>query len=92
MKAVLSSFPFVLWSCIRTRANMQIEIFALRHQLAVLQRRTKKRPSLRIADRFLWVMLSRVWGQRRSALVIVKSETVVALAAKRVSVVLALEE
>src|SRR5258708_14140257 len=57
---------------------MQIEILALRHQLAVLQRRTKKRPSLRIAARFLWVMLSRVWSQWRSTPVIVKPETVIA--------------
>jgi putative transposase len=78
MKAVLSSFPFVLWSRFRTRASMQIEILALRHQLAVLQRRTTKRPSLRTADRLLWVMLSRIWAQWRSALVIVKPETVIA--------------
>jgi hypothetical protein len=55
---------------------MQIEIFALRHQFGVLQRRTKKRPNLRTADRFLWVMLSRLWAQWRSALVIVKPEIV----------------
>ncbi len=57
---------------------MHLEILALRHQLAVLKRRTKKRPSLRTADRLLWVMLSRVWAQWRSALVIVKPETVIA--------------
>ncbi len=57
---------------------MQIEIFALRHQLAVLQRRTTKRPGLRTADRLVWVILSRVWAQRCSALVIVKPETVIA--------------
>lgn len=57
---------------------MQIEIIALRHQLAVLQRRTNKRVSLRTADRMLWVMLSRVWAQWRSALVIVKPEKVIA--------------
>jgi hypothetical protein len=57
---------------------MQIEILALRHQLAVLQRRTNKRASLRTADRLLWVMLSRLWGQWRSTLVIVKPETVIA--------------
>ncbi len=32
------------------------------HQLAVLQRRTNKRPSLRTADRLLWVVLSRGMG------------------------------
>jgi hypothetical protein len=41
---------------------MQIEILALRHQLAVLQR-TNKRASLRTVDRLLWVILSRVWAQ-----------------------------
>ena len=56
---------------------MHLEILALRHQLAVLQRRTTKRPRLRTADRLLWVMLSRVWGQWRSALIIVKPETVI---------------
>jgi hypothetical protein len=45
---------------------MQIEILALRHQLAVLQRQ-KKRVSLRAADRLLWVLLSRIWKQWRSA-------------------------
>jgi len=56
---------------------MQIEILALRHQLAVLQRRTNKRASLRTADRLFWVLLLRLWEQWRSALVIVKPETVI---------------
>src|SRR6266851_10517487 len=78
MKAVLSSFLFMLRSCFRTRASMQIEILALRHQLAVLQGRTNKRASLRTVDRLLWVILSRVWTQWCSALVIVKPEAVIA--------------
>jgi hypothetical protein len=57
---------------------MQIEILALRHQLAVLQGRTKKRVRLRAADHFLWVILPRLWTQWRSALVVVKPETVIA--------------
>ena len=56
---------------------MQIEILALRHQLAVLQRQ-KKHVSLRAEDRLLWVLLSRIWQQWRSALVVVKPETVIA--------------
>src|SRR6266550_7186383 len=78
MNALLSSFLNMLRSCFRTRANMQIEILALRHQLAVLQRRTNKRASLRTVDRLLWVLLSRLWAQWRSSLVIVKPETVIA--------------
>ena len=72
------SFVSTLWSCFRTRVSMEIEILALRRQLAVLQRRTKKRPSLRTADRVLWVILSRVWAQWCMALVIVKPATVIA--------------
>ena len=56
---------------------MQIEILALRHQLAVLQRR-KKRVRLRAADRMLWVILFRLWKQWSSTLVIVKPATVIA--------------
>src|SRR5262249_45335179 len=36
------------------------------------------RASLRATDRLLWVLLSRVWQQWRSALVVVKPETVIA--------------
>ena len=68
----------MLRSCFRTRASMQLEILALRHQIVVLQRRTSKRPRLRTVDRLFWVLLSRVWGRWRSALVIVKPETVIA--------------
>ena len=77
MKAVLTSVLIMLRSCCRTRASMQVEILALRHQLAVLERRTTKRPRLRTADRLLWVILSRLWAPWRSALVIVKPETVI---------------
>jgi len=56
---------------------MQIEILALRHQLLVPQRRTNKRASLRTAERLFWVVLSRLWAQWRTALVIVKPATVI---------------
>lgn len=57
---------------------MQVEVLALRHQLAVLQARPRRRPSLGRFDRLLWVMLSRAWPQWRSVLIIVKPETVIA--------------
>ena len=63
--------------CFRTRAALQIEVLALRHQLNVLQR-SAKRPKLTAADRFLWARLSRFWTGWRSALLIVKPETVIA--------------
>jgi len=51
---------------------------ALRHQIGVLQRSVRKRPKLSSGDRFFWVYLSRIWSGWRSALLIVKPETVVA--------------
>lgn len=61
----------------RSRLSLQIEILALRHQLAVYQR-TAARPKLRPADRILWAWLSRAWSGWREALVIVKPKTVIA--------------
>jgi hypothetical protein len=63
--------------CLCTRAALQIEVLALHHQLNVLQRSVKRR-KLTAADRFLWARLSRFWTGWRSALVMVKPETVIA--------------
>ena len=52
-------------------------MLALRQQLNVLQR-SVKRPKLTAADRFLWARLSPFWTGWRSALVIVKPDTVIA--------------
>jgi putative transposase len=50
----------------------------LRHQLGVLRRSAPKRLKLMPADRILWVWLRRVWADWKSALLIVKPETVIA--------------
>jgi putative transposase len=60
----------------RGRAVLQLELLALRHQVATLKR-TSPRPSLRSSDRMLWVILSRIPPNWREVLVIVKPETVV---------------
>ncbi|HMD15713.1 MAG TPA: hypothetical protein VKH18_03525, partial [Terriglobales bacterium] len=62
----------------RSRAALKLENLALRHQIGVLQRSATKRPKLTAEDRVLWVVLSRVWRGWRSALAIVKPDTVVA--------------
>ena len=60
----------------RSRAALQFEILALRHQLGVLQR-SVKRPKLTAPDRLLWAWLSAVWRQWQSTLAIVKPATVI---------------
>ena len=62
---------------LRSHAALQMEVFALRHQLQVLERSRPRRLHLTRTDRLLWVWLSRVWSKRRAALVIVKPETVI---------------
>jgi hypothetical protein len=60
---------------LRTQAALQAENLALRHQLIVLQRiQEKKRFIFHPADRWLWILLSRLWSGWRSALLIVKPQ------------------
>lgn len=74
---ILPAVISVLRSAFRARAAVELENFALRHQLNVLKRSVKHRPKLTPADRLLWVVLSRLWCDWRSALTIVKPETVI---------------
>lgn len=57
------------------RCSLALENVALRQQLAVLKR-SGKRPKLRQRDRVFWVLLSALWPDWRSALMIVKPDTV----------------
>jgi putative transposase len=78
MKSVLVSFLLTLRTAARSRAELQLEVLALRHQLQVLQRTRPRRVRLAKTDRWLWVVLSRIWTGWRTALVVVKPETVIA--------------
>jgi putative transposase len=76
MKTLSLVLLSALRSCLRSRAALQAENLALRHQIGVLQR-GRKQARLNSADRVLWVWLSRLWTDWRSLLVIVKPETVI---------------
>ena len=78
MTSVLFSLLLTLRGMARSRAALHLEALALRHQLEVLQRSQPRRLRLVQADRWLWTWLSRVWTAWRTALVIVKPETVMA--------------
>jgi putative transposase len=62
LAAPLASFMF------RSRVSLHLEIIALRHQLAVVNR--SRRPCLRLTpvDRMLWAWLSRSWCGWRSGI------------------------
>jgi len=78
MRVFLTTLLAVLPSILRSRAALELENLALRHQIGVLQRSAAKRPKLASGDRLLWICLSRLWRDWRSALAIVKPETVLA--------------
>ena len=79
MFAIIFSLFHSIGQALRGRATLHVEILALRHQLLVLQRSKRShKVRLGIADRAFWVWLSQLWNGWRSALVIVKPETVIA--------------
>src|SRR3977135_4648177 len=64
MFTLLVSLLFAVPACFRTRAALQAEILALRHQLLVLQRSSRgHKLRLSSADRVLWVWLSHLWTE-----------------------------
>ena len=72
---VLTALIAALSASLQSRAALQLEILALRHQIGVLQR-SVKRPKLTTADRMLWAWLSSVWQDWRSGVFIIKASTV----------------
>jgi putative transposase len=71
--ALFSIFEFR----VRSRASLELELIALRHQVTVLRRQRPGRPQLSSLDRLLWVWLYRIWPQVIDAMVLVKPATVV---------------
>src|SRR6202521_2184320 len=61
----------------RGRVELELEVIALRHQLAVLRRQRPGRPRLFAIDRLLWVWLYPLWPRCLEAMVLVKPATVI---------------
>jgi transposase InsO family protein len=61
----------------RSRAVVELENLALRHQLYVLRRKRPGRLRLFTFDRLLWVLLYRLWPRCLEVMVLVKPTTVV---------------
>jgi len=63
-------------SSLKPQRELALENLALRQQLAIVQRKTK-RPKLTKADRAFWVALCRLRPDWQNALIIVKPQTVI---------------
>ena len=77
MNSPFVAFFALLASTFRTRAALQAEILALRHQLAVFQKNGPRRLRLHRCDRLLWVFLYRFWSGWRRCLAMVQPDTVI---------------
>src|SRR5687768_16044823 len=77
MRPLLSALLSFLTTLLRSRLALQLEIVALRHQVAVYQR-SVSRPRLHATDRLFWVWLSRLWSGWQHALAFVQPRTVLA--------------
>src|ERR1700674_2284246 len=77
MLKLVRSIVSVLTRRFRSRAALQLENLALRHQLHVLRRQRPGRPWLFTIDRLLWACLYRLWPRCLDTMVLVKPATVV---------------
>jgi len=82
MPSVVSAVLAYLAAWFQSRHIMQLEILALRHQLAVYHN-SSKRPPLQPSDRLFWAWLSRLWPDWQQALQFVQPRTVIAWQKKR---------
>ena len=76
MWALLRYWLTCICESLRGRRDLILENAALRQQLHVYKRVNKK-PELNRGDRIFWIWLRRRWKRWKSALVIVRPETVV---------------
>src|SRR2546425_829687 len=74
LNAILSLFRMILL-ILGGYEQVALENLALRQQLAIFQR-SVPHPKIRPTDRLFWVCLRKVWKEWKSALVIVRPETV----------------
>ena len=77
MRDVLKLICWALIGLLRSRASLDAEITALRHQLNILQRQSRKRPTFSVLDRLIFVILFRIAPGMTDVLKIVEPETVV---------------
>ena len=82
MTAFLLGWFRLVWLFAGGHQALVLENLALRQQLAVYKRHSK-RPRLKRSDRVFWMTLARVWKSWRQALIFVHPDTVVRWQRKR---------
>jgi hypothetical protein len=76
MRHLLYALLATARASLKSQREPALENLALRQQLAVVHRKTK-RPKLTKADRAFWVALCRLWPDWQNALILMKPQTVI---------------
>ena len=82
MMPIVHALLDFVFDVFRSRLGLQLELVALRHQLAVYQR-TFRRPRVRASDRIFWGWLARHWSWWREVLIFLQPATVIAWQRRR---------
>src|SRR6478672_4920053 len=77
MRDLLNLIRWMLLGRFRSKASLEAEILALRHQLNVLRRTSPRRAVLSNFDRMIFVCLYRIAPRILDAITIVEPETVI---------------
>jgi len=88
---LLSALLATARSSLKSQHALALENLALRQQLAILQRRTK-RPRLTKTDRAFWVALSHLWTGWQGTLIVVKPQDRHLVASQGLQALLDMEE
>lgn len=77
MGPILSAVGDIISFRFRTRASLEFEVIALRHQLKVLRRRQKKNPIILRSDRFFLMWLYRLYPAIVRKIILVRPKTII---------------
>jgi hypothetical protein len=77
MVQTLRSLLGQLAGCFRSRAELELENFVLRHQIEILRRSAPKRVRLARANRFIFTLILRLWPRVAPSIRIVHPKTLV---------------
>ena len=77
MLTILSAMVSLVSFRFRCRVSLELEVLALRHQVAVLHRQRPGRAKLGPGDRLLWAWLYRAWPRCLKVMMLVKPATVI---------------
>ena len=77
MLELFNLLRWILLDLFRSRRSLEGEVIALRHQLNVLRRSTRKRPALKSFDRLIFILLYRLAPTVLDAVTIVRPETII---------------